>query len=74
MEVHSLKRAYGVLFFFHFSEKDESRQRSSKILQIPVITFSFLSLCFGGLHHQCGCKFPLLPPLFLGAAATSAST
>ena len=38
-----------------------------KFLKFLSLYFS-LSLCFEGLLHPCGCKLPLFPPIFLGAA------
>ena len=58
------------LFFFFFSiflKKIKVDKGLVKFFKFLSLYFS-LSLCFEGLLHPCGCKLPLFPPIFLGAA------
>ena len=68
MEVHSVKKSYGLFFFFSiFLKKIKVDKGLVKFFKFLSLYFS-LSLCFEGLMHPCGCKLPLFPPIFLGAA------
>ena len=69
MEVHSVKKSYGLFFFFFsiFLKKIKVDKGLVKFFKFLSLYFS-LSLCFEGLLHPCGCKLPLFPPIFLGAA------
>ena len=59
---------YGCFFFFSiFLKKIKVDKGLVKFFKFLALYFS-LSLCFEGLLHPCGCKLPLFPPIFLGAA------
>ena len=63
MEVHSVKKSYGLFFFFFFFsiflKKIKVDKGLVKFFKFLSLYFS-LSLCFEGLLHPCGCKLPLI--------------